>query len=350
MPSQEPSIQDKGFRTSMFGGFDKNDVLAYMNALANETQQRELELQQTIDELNEELATYKKDQTSSRIYAEQLQKELNQANQRADKAEQAAADAKSKLEDAQEQLKTLQGKFKDCQQAGRAWQFRCHDLEKQVEEMEAMIPKGGMPAPKQPEPQPAPPPPPTPTPPPAPAAPSVPAPTGSVTEQARVEAKKILADARLSAENAERRLREQEEEQKARMAEHATALEAGVLLLRDRLARVDERLNSASLDLENATGAIYQALDDTKQDLDSLGADLRSFGQGQAPSASPAPAAPAAPAEGAPTPPARAKVSPRRVRPVRQPAPAAPVKRLRRSARGQRPVSQELGEALDRLG
>ena len=51
MPSQEPSIQDKGFRTSMFG-FDKNDVLAYMNALANETQQREVELQQTIDELN----------------------------------------------------------------------------------------------------------------------------------------------------------------------------------------------------------------------------------------------------------------------------------------------------------
>lgn len=346
MPSQEPSIQDKGFRTSMFGGFDKNDVLAYMNALANETQQRELELQQTIDELNEELATYKKDQTSSRIYAEQLQKELNQANQRADKAEQAAADAKSKLEDAQEQLKTLQGKFKDCQQAGRAWQFRCHDLEKQVEEMEAMIPKGGMPAPKPPEPQPAPPPAPAP----APVSAPTPAPAnvaaGSVTEQARVEARKILADARLSAENAERRLREQEEEQKARMAEHATALEAGVLLLRDRLARVDERLSSASLDLENATGAIYQALDDTKQDLDSLGADLRSFGQGQTPGYA---TVSAVPADAVPASAARAKVSPRRVRPVRQPAPPAPVKRLRRSARGQRPVSQELGEALDRL-
>ena len=93
------------------------------------------------------------------------------------------------------------------------------------------------------------------------------------------------------------------------------------------------------MDLENATGAIYQALDDTKQDLDSLGADLRSFGQGSLPD--PAAAAdPAAP---------RAKVAPRRVRPVRQPAPPAPVKRLRRAARGQRPVSQELGEALDRL-
>ena len=153
MPSQEPSIQDKGFRTSMFGGFDKNDVLAYMNALANETQQRELELQQTIDELNERLDTCKKDQTSARIYTEQLQKELNQANQRAEMAEKASAEAKAKLEDAQDQLKTLQGKFKECQQAGRAWQFRCHDLEKQVKEMEDMIPKGGMPAPRQPEPE-----------------------------------------------------------------------------------------------------------------------------------------------------------------------------------------------------
>ena len=42
MPSMEPPVQEKGFRTSMLG-FDKNDVLAYMNALANETQQRELE-------------------------------------------------------------------------------------------------------------------------------------------------------------------------------------------------------------------------------------------------------------------------------------------------------------------
>lgn len=347
MPSQEPSIQDKGFRTSMFGGFDKNDVLAYMNALANETQQRELELQQTIDELNERLDTCKKDQTSARIYTEQLQKELNQANQRAEKAEKASAEAKAKLEDAQDQLKTLQGKFKECQQAGRAWQFRCHDLEKQVKEMEDMIPKGGMPAPRQPEPEAPPKPREQPAPePPAPVAPSPvapasvpPAPAGSVTEQARVEARKILADARLTAESAERRLREQEEAQKARMAEHATALEAGVLLLRDRLARVDERLNSASMDLENATGAIYQALDDTKQDLDSLGADLRSFGQGDLPE----PAAHADPAA------LRAKVAPRRVRPVRQPAPPAPVKRLRRAARGQRPVSQELGEALDRL-
>ena len=146
------------------------------------------------------------------------------------------------------------------------------------------------------------------------------------------------------AETAERRLREEAEAQRARMAEHAEALAAGVQLLRDRLARVDDRLNSASMDLENATGAIYQALDDTKRDLDALGADLRTFGRETAPAVPAQPPAPARQAE-----PPRAKATPRRVRPVRQPAPPEPVKRLRRAARGQRPVSQELGEALDRL-
>ena len=35
MPSEPMNIQEQGFRSSLFG-FDKNDVLAYMNALANE--------------------------------------------------------------------------------------------------------------------------------------------------------------------------------------------------------------------------------------------------------------------------------------------------------------------------
>ena len=314
MPLQEPSIQEKGFRTSVLG-FDKNDVLAYMNALANETQQRELELQQTIDQLNTQL--------------DKLQQELNQANARAEAAEKAGSDAVTKLADAESRAAALQSKLKDCQQAGYEWQFRCRDLQKQVDEMEAMIPKGGMPAARKPEPEPAPAPAETPAPAP------VPPPATPVDLQARIEARKILADARLSAETAERRLREEAEAQRARMAEHAEALAAGVQLLRDRLARVDDRLNSASMDLENATGAIYQALDDTKRDLDALGADLRTFGRETAPAV---PAQPPAPA--------------RQVRPER-PQPSAPAndpaKRLRRTARSQRPVSQELGDALRRL-
>ena len=198
MPSQEPSIQDKGFRTSMFG-FDKNDVLAYMNALANETQQREVELQQTIDELNAQVEKLKKEQSNARICVEKLQNELNQATARAEAAEKAGGDAAAKLTEAENAVTTLQTKLKDCQRAGHEWQFRCHDLQKQVDEMEAMIPKGGMPARKPVEPPPE-----------TPAAPA-PAPAAPVTEQARIEARKILAEARLNAENAERRLRTQEE-------------------------------------------------------------------------------------------------------------------------------------------
>lgn len=342
MPSKDPSIQEKGFRTSMLG-FDKNDVLAYMNALANETQQRELEYQQTIDELNAQLDKLKKDQANARRCVEKLQAELNQATQRAETAEKAGSDAVTKLRDAEERATGYQAKYKECQQSILELQFQKRDLEKQIAEMEAMIPKGGMPTMAA-----------TPAPKPAPVAPA-PEPVKpareeaaapvNVTEEARIEAKKILADARLNAENAERRLRQQEDDQKARMADNARALAAGVQLLRDRLTRVDEKLASASMDLENATGAIYQALDDTSQDLENLGADMRSFGKLR-PAAKPAPAPQAQPQPAAA--PARAKVSPRRVRPsAPQPTPE-PVKRLRRSAPS-RPVSQELGDALDRL-
>lgn len=344
MPSMEPPVQEKGFRTSMLG-FDKNDVLAYMNALANETQQRELEYQQTIDELNAQIEKLKKDQSNARRCVEKLQAELNQATLRAETAEKAGSDAVTKLRDAEERAAGYQGKYKECQQSILELQFQKRDLEKQVEEMEAMIPKGGMPTmAATPVPVPAPAPEPAPEPVKPPEIPAAPVPA-NVTEQARIEAKKILADARLNAESAERRLRQQEEDQKARMADNARALAAGVQLLRDRLARVDEKLNSASMDLENATGAIYQALDDTSTDLESLGADMRSFGKLRPA----APAAEAQPAAAVPAAPTRAKVSPRRVRPVQaQPAPE-PVKRLRRAPAAARPVSEELGDAMDRL-
>lgn len=340
MPSMDPTIQEKGFRTSMLG-FDKNDVLAYMNALANETQQRELEYQQTIDQLNAQLEKLKKDQSNARICVEKLQAELNQANARADAAEKAQADAAARLKDADERAGGYQAKCKEYQQSILELQFQRRDLEKQVEEMEAMIPKGGMPAPvpvQAPVPE-------TPKPAPAPV-PETPAPAPApmpVTEQARIEARKILAEARLNAESAERRLRAKEEEQKERMADNARALAAGVMLLRDRLARVDQKLIAASMDLENATGAIYHALDDTSADLETLGADLRAFGKLRPVDQTPAPPTSAKPKAA----PARAKVSPRRVRPV-DPQPAVPAKRLRRTPADQ-PVTRQLDEALHRL-
>lgn len=338
MPSKDPSIQEKGFRTSMLG-FDKNDVLAYMNALANETQQRELEYQQTIDDLNTQLDKLKKEQANARRCVEKLQAELNQATQRAETAEKAGSDAVTQLREAEERASNFQNKYKDGQQTIMSLQFQKRDLEKQVAEMEAMIPKGGMPTMAA-----------TPAPAPAastqdapkPASKEEPAPV-TVTEQARIEAKKILADARLNAESAERRLRQQEDDQKARMADNARALAAGVQLLRDRLTRVDEKLASASMDLENATGAIYQALDDTSKDLEELGADMRSFGKlrpVEKPAAQSQPSAPAAPA--------RPKVAPRRVHPAASPAASELVRRLRRSA-PLRPVSEELEDAMKRL-
>ena len=77
---------------------------------------------------------------------------------------------------------------------------------------------------------------------------------------AKLEAGKILADARLYAESAERELKQQAETQKNRMAENARSIASGVMLVRERLARVDERLSAATLDLDGLTQAIYQHL------------------------------------------------------------------------------------------
>ena len=163
--------------------------------------------------------------------------------------------------------------------------------------------------------------------------------------EARLEARRILADARITAENAETRLAEQADEQKRRMADNARGIAAGVMVLRDRLARVDARLDAASLDLENATAAIYEALSQTEDDLRALGVEMSEFRH--APDATP-PKTPAAPAPPA----ARQKAT---AQAVQRPAQSSRGKgtqhvrpqRLRRT--GRMPVSQELLDALDRL-
>ena len=74
-----------------------------------------------------------------------------------------------------------------------------------------------MPAPIQ-EPAPAPQPAPQEKPEPAP---EPKAPQADVTEEARIEARQILMEARLKADAAEERLKQQAEEQQGRMTEHA---------------------------------------------------------------------------------------------------------------------------------
>lgn len=100
-----------------------------------------------------------------------------------------------------------------------------------------------------------------------------------MTEEARIEARQILMEARLKADAAEERLKQQAEEQQGRMTEHARDLAASLAMLRERVTRVDERLSAATADLDDATTAIYQALDATGADFEAFGAELRHFGE-----------------------------------------------------------------------
>ena len=91
MPSDSMNIQEQGFRSRMFGGFDKNDVLAYMNTLANEAQQHELEYQEKLRQLQAQLDDLRSQRSDAEARVEALKAELAAANQRADLAERANA-------------------------------------------------------------------------------------------------------------------------------------------------------------------------------------------------------------------------------------------------------------------
>ena len=131
------------------------------------------------------------------------------------------------------------------------------------------------------------------------------------------------------------------------MAENARSIASGVMLVRERLARVDERLSAATLDLDGLTQAIYQALDQTEAELKELGTDMRSFAQGTPETDLPAsvPPRPAAAQTPAAKPADRLRVKAKKAQPAHH-TPPAPAHRLRNT---RRPVSQLLQDQIDRL-
>ena len=157
MPSSQTlsALQEKGFRTT-FRGFDKNDVLAYLNALDNENRQHSAEQEEQIAQLQAQLDKMRSEQSAARACVEKLQSDLSAANQRAEAAEKSAAEVVARAKSVEERATANLSRNKENQQAVVEWQFRCRDLQKQIDEYEkqiaeyeAMIPKGGIPAPKQ---------------------------------------------------------------------------------------------------------------------------------------------------------------------------------------------------------
>ena len=325
MPSEPMNIQEQGFRSSLFG-FDKNDVLAYMNALANEAQQHELEYNRQLQQLQSKLDELRSERGTADSRMEALKAELAAATQRADTAEAKRREADEQLETIKKKTASFQSTQRESQKNANIWQLKCHDLQQQVDELQKQLTAARALN--------------------TAAAPA--APTSDLVREAKLEAGKILADARLYAESAERELKQQAETQKNRMAENARSIASGVMLVRERLARV----SAATLDLDGLTQAIYQALDQTEAELKDLGTDMRSFAQGTPETDIPAPvpprpAAAAKPAAPSPEKPAERLRVKAKAQPVHHTAPAAPVHRLRNT---RRPISQLLQDQIDKLG
>ena len=341
MPSEPMNIQEQGFRSSLFG-FDKNDVLAYMNALANEAQQHELEYNRQLQQMQSKLDDLRNERSAGDSRIESLKAELAAATQRADAAEAKRREADEQLETIKKKTASFQSTQRESQKNANIWQLKCHDLQQQVDELQKQLASARQlnttvaPA----------------------------APTSDLVREAKLEAQKILADAKLYAESAEKELKQQADTQKSRMAENARGIASGVMLVRDRLARVDQRLSAATLDLDNLTLAIYQALDETEAELKELGVEMRDYAQGTPETDIPveplptesAPAAPVVPQPVPQTPqpaqqpqPQAAPPKPEKFRVKATPhrAPAKPVRRLRSV---NRPVSQLLQDQIDRMG
>ena len=324
MPSEPMNIQEQGFRSSLFG-FDKNDVLAYMNALANEAQQHELEYNRQLQQMQSKLDDLRNERSAGDSRIEALKAELAAATQRADAAEAKRREADEQLETIKKKTASFQSTQRENQKNANIWQLKCHDLQQQVDELQKQLASARQlnttvaPA----------------------------APTSDLVREAKLEAGKILADARLYADSAEKELKQQADLQKSRMAENARSIASGVMLVRERLARVDERLSAATLDLDGLTQAIYQALDQTEAELKDLGTDMRSFAQGTPETDIPAPVPPRPAAAPSPEKPAERLRVKAKAQPVHHTAPAAPVHRLRNT---RRPISQLLQDQIDKLG
>ena len=338
MPSEPMNIQEQGFRSSLFG-FDKNDVLAYMNALANEAQQHELEYNRQLQQLQSKLDELRSERGTADSRMEALKAELAAATQRADTAEAKRREADEQLETIKKKTASFQSTQRESQKNANIWQLKCHDLQQQNETLTQQLAAARQ-------------------------LNAAPAPTPDVVREAKLEAQKILADAKLYAESAEKELKQQADTQKSRMAENARGIASGVMLVRDRLARVDQRLSAATLDLDNLTLAIYQALDETEAELKELGVEMRDYAQGTPETDIPveplptesAPAVPVVPQPVPQTPqpaqqpqPQAAPPKPEKFRVKATPhrAPAKPVRRLRSV---NRPVSQLLQDQIDRMG
>ena len=328
MPSDSMNIQEQGFRSRMFGGFDKNDVLAYMNTLANEAQQHELEYQEKLRQLQSQLDDLRSQRADAEARVDALKAELAAANQRADQAEAKRRESDEQLQKAQAAAEGVQSEHREIQKNANIWQLKCHDLQQQNETLTQQLTAARQ-------------------------LNAAPAPTPDVVREAKLEAQKILADAKLYAESAEKELKQQADTQKSRMAENARGIASGVMLVRDRLARVDQRLSAATLDLDNLTLAIYQALDETEAELKELGLDMRDYAQGTPETDIPVEPVPVEePPAPAPQPVQQPQAAPPkpekfRVKATPHRAPAKPVRRLRSV---NRPVSQLLQDQIDRMG
>ena len=131
MPVQEGLGQEQGFRSSLFG-FDKNDVLSYMNALAQENERKSTAQQEQLRRLQAELDRLNGEQNAARLCVDKLQQDLAAARARADEAEAKCAAAEA-------EAKNQAGRYRNAQDALNRSQLHCRDLEQEIVRLQGQL-------------------------------------------------------------------------------------------------------------------------------------------------------------------------------------------------------------------
>lgn len=291
------NIQEQGFRSSLFG-FDKNDVLAYMNALANEAQQHELEYNRQLQQLQSKLDELRSERGTADSRMEALKAELAAATQRADTAEAKRREADEQLETIKKKTASFQSTQRESQKNANIWQLKwprsaaaggraakAADRRARAEHCRR------------------------------PGCPHIRSGAGGQA-RGRQDPGRCPPVRRERRAGAQAAGRDPEKPHGGECPQYCVGRHAGAGASGPG---VDERLSAATLDLDGLTQAIYQALDQTEAELKDLGTDMRSFAQGTPETDIPAPVPP--------RPAAAAKPA--------APSPEKPAERLRVKAKAQ---------------
>ncbi len=271
MPEDSGAV---GFRTSLFG-FKKADVLACIDKLAAEGQEKDKQAEAHAQELQSEIDALQEDKTVLLEKAKEICEELSAQKKRAGEAEAAAEALREQLHHAEEESasfkkrlferekdllnlkndntslksdnETLTGRLREQQRlaedAVSARQQAQQEMERSVAAAQADAERKA----------------------------------SEAVREAGEQAQAARRAAQREAEEARQALEQEARQQRTAMTSGAQQIADSVSVLKAQLAEVDAKIAEAAKQLARTTAALHSALGETEENVKLLGAQMQQF-------------------------------------------------------------------------